>query len=462
MVSTRKLALEYIDSALDKDPTALAKEHQVILQADKLKPEDRGLFQELGAGVLREWGFLNWVCSQRTKQKPKRRVQQLLALGAYQLIFLDRVPAYAIFAESQNLAKEYNVSDAEQKFVHGVLKSIEKEAGALRVRRDQALEALLSTEQLPQDDLEWAVLNAPASLLDALTVVDSGLNKKAARLRGVRALATMKIAPPFLGYAMPGGSCRSKATPYLSRVAPRALLLEAGATLTEDLQSGAVRIQGEASQWACEKAADQLEKLSAISSGRVLQVCELAAGKGGKLLGTLSAWTAKRGQNPGAVPRLVWQSFDRSEAQLEILKRDALPLVKRCWPQVEVICTRAEEEDLPQVDQGSYDLVWLDAPCTGFGTLAKLPQISLRWGESAYDHALELGSLQKQLCAQAKVLLKPMGRFFYTVCTLTRPETHEVVKRCESLFERAPLFTEALWPGAKPAPRSEGFFSAMF
>ena len=76
--------------------------------------------------------------------------------------------------------------------------------------------------------------------------------------------------------------------------------------------------------------------------------------------------------------------------------------------------------------QGRYDLVLLDAPCSGLGTLASRPD--LRWRRRAGDVA-RLAALQQSLLGAAAALVAPGGTLTYSVCTIARAETLEVVER---------------------------------
>ncbi len=76
--------------------------------------------------------------------------------------------------------------------------------------------------------------------------------------------------------------------------------------------------------------------------------------------------------------------------------------------------------------QGRYDLVLLDAPCSGLGTLASRPD--LRWRRRAGDVA-RLAELQQSLLGAAAALVAPGGSLTYSVCTIARAETLVVVER---------------------------------
>jgi 16S rRNA (cytosine967-C5)-methyltransferase len=88
----------------------------------------------------------------------------------------------------------------------------------------------------------------------------------------------------------------------------------------------------------------------------------------------------------------------------------------------------------------------MDAPCSGLGTWQRNPHA--RWTTSRKD-IQELAALQGQLLRNAAKSLKPGGRLIYSVCTLTRLETSEVVKTLETIcpeLEPLPLINP-LEPG---------------
>ena len=79
----------------------------------------------------------------------------------------------------------------------------------------------------------------------------------------------------------------------------------------------------------------------------------------------------------------------------------------------------------PPLKAGGFDRVLLDAPCTGFGTLRRRPEIRHRVGPR---RVAELADLQKKMVAAALGLLAPGGCLVYSVCTVVPAETVEVVR----------------------------------
>ena len=94
---------------------------------------DKALAVEIAYGVLRRLATIDWRL-RPVLQKPLGRlpivVQMLLRIGAYQLLFLDRVPSSAAVSESVNLAKTQsgNLKRDWSGFVNAVLRALIRES----------------------------------------------------------------------------------------------------------------------------------------------------------------------------------------------------------------------------------------------------------------------------------------------------------------------------------------------
>ncbi|HEY5912690.1 MAG TPA: RsmB/NOP family class I SAM-dependent RNA methyltransferase [Verrucomicrobiae bacterium] len=167
-----------------------------------------------------------------------------------------------------------------------------------------------------------------------------------------------------------------------------------------------------------------LFELQDLSSQAVGLICDpkpgevwwdTCAGEGGKLLHLSDLM-----QNKG----LIWGS-DRAAWRLKRLGRRAA--------RAGVFNYRSAPWDggakLPT--RTKFDGILVDAPCTGVGTWHRNPQA--RWTTSLED-IKELSDIQSQLLARACLALKPGGKLVYSVCTLTRSETVNVVMRFQNEF----------------------------
>lgn len=164
---------------------------------------------------------------------------------------------------------------------------------------------------------------------------------------------------------------------------------------------GAVEVQDEGSQ--------VLGLL--VEPRRGEMVVDFCAGAGGK--------TLQMGAAMGSSGRLY--AFDVSDKRLANLaprlKRSGLSNV---FPQ------RISGENDPKVKRlrGKVDRVLVDAPCTGFGTLRRNPDLKTRQDASSLA---ELNAKQAAILAAAASLVKPGGRLVYGTCSPLAEENEDIV-----------------------------------
>jgi 16S rRNA (cytosine967-C5)-methyltransferase len=121
---------------------------------------------------------------------------------------------------------------------------------------------------------------------------------------------------------------------------------------------------------------------------------------------------------------------------------------------------------------GKIDRVLVDAPCSGFGTLRRNPDLKWRQTESA---VAELAAKQASILRAAARLLKPGGRLVYATCSLLAEENEEVVSGflaahpqfaaidCAGILreQRIPLDTGTVLRLLPHRHGTDGFFAAV-
>lgn len=88
----------------------------------------------------------------------------------------------------------------------------------------------------------------------------------------------------------------------------------------------------------------------------------------------------------------------------------------------------------PLASTDTFDVVLLDAPCTGLGTGRRRPEV--RWRRQP-DDVTELAELQRRLLASAAWRVRPGGNLTYAVCTWTAGETTRVADHLDTLHPDA-------------------------
>lgn len=405
----------------------------------KLSSPDHALCTELVMGVLR-WRSALDEAVQRAASQPLRKMdlEVLLALrlGAYQLGWLERVPARAAIFESVELVKRARKRSAAS-FVNAVLRQLAAQPGALRPQTpaDQGARGLTSAYAHP----EWLV---------ARWVEQFG-PEAAARICAYG----QQIPATVIRLRFPAAEQELIAAGI--ELAPGAFLRDARRVTTGDvtrtaaLRERRVAIQDEASQLVA----------ALVGEGRRLLDC--CAAPGGK-----TAMLADR--NPGAVVIAA-----------ELHPRRAL-LLRQMVGAENVRVVAADAVQLPIA--GEFDRALADVPCSGTGTLARNPEI--KWRLRLVGLA-DLRARQVAIARSALQRLSPGGRLVYSTCSLEREENQEVVEELLATVQKVRLLDcrselramqdrgELLWqdldsitsgeflrtlPGVHPC---DGFFAAI-
>ena len=93
----------------------------------------------------------------------------------------------------------------------------------------------------------------------------------------------------------------------------------------------------------------------------------------------------------------------------------------------------------PPLRDGDFDLVLLDAPCTGTGTFRRHPELRWRLRPESID---EMTSIQKRLVAAAVELVAPHGVLVYATCSIEPEENEDLFPRPPDGFEIVDLESE--------------------
>ncbi len=408
-------------------------------ELDALGERDRALANELVVGTVKRRASLDAVLAAFAKAPLSRtdgRVLEALRLAAFQLLFLDRVPAYAVVDDAVAQVKKQGART--QGFVNAVLRQVAREGRArfAALSEGDATRAWTIRYSCP----EWLVRLLRSELGDeaaarflAAAAEPPERCLRVNALRGGGAAARQALAAA--GYTTRG-------VPGL----PEALLYD-GPPLERSapFREGLVTPQSQGSQVAGLVAA------ASVPSGAAL--LDLCAAPG-----------TKTAQLAAALPHARLTAVDVDEVRLGRMRAN---LARLGATGADV--RSADALDLPGSFTGAFDAVLLDAPCSGFGTLAS--RADLRWRRREADVA-RLAQLQRRLIRRAAVCVRPGGRLTYAVCTLPRAETVEVV---DALLAEGGWALEdlgAAWPELRhpeaggcllvlpPAHGASGFFVA--
>jgi 16S rRNA (cytosine967-C5)-methyltransferase len=358
---------------------------------------DRALVGEIATGTLRWQGAFDHVIAQFARRPAARldpEVLQILRMTAFQLLHLDRIPASAAVNDAVELTRRSGKKSAAG-LVNAVLRRISRDRARLPLPsrpqsgdRDAALAYLsitlshpewLATRWLDRYGFEgaeaWAAFdNEPAALTLRANTLRTNRDQLAASL-----MAHGVATEP-------------------TRFAPDGLVVRSGNPLqTSVAREGLFMVQDESSQLVALLA-------GAKPGERVLDACASPGGKTMAMAGAMGnrgliVATDLRGRRVDLLARTIRGAGASSVAVVQADAAGALPF------------------------GASFDLVLLDAPCTGLGTLRRDPDI--RWRRSAADLGRQ-SAVQLAMMEECARVLRPGGRLVYATCS-SEPEENETV-----------------------------------
>lgn len=354
-------------------------------QVEVLAPVDRNLCTNLVMGTLRWQIALDAQVNASLKRPDNRLSDEIriaLRLGAFQLLYLDRIPAHAAISESVELAKR-----AENKFAAGMVNAVLRKVatGGTRSTHDSSTPAGIAIAKAHPAWLveRWA---ENYGLQTAASICAFDQDQPPLHVRIVSADAEEALQQEGIELAPAS---------YLTRARK---VIRGDVTATVAYRKGLVRIQDQGSQLVAELAGD----------GTLILDC--CAAPGGKT-------TILAENNPSS--SIV--ACDVSMRRLEQMKGLLRALPKKTQVRFQV----ADAAKLLFKDE--FDLVLCDVPCSGTGTIARNPEIRHRL---KVEDIMRHQERQVTILKSAMATVKSHGRLLYSTCSLEPEENEQVIAKC--------------------------------
>jgi 16S rRNA (cytosine967-C5)-methyltransferase len=414
---------------------------EALPELQGLDPRDRGLANELIVGTIKRRGSVDAVLGVFTKAplaETRGPVLEALRIAAFQLLFLDRVPVYAVVDNAVRLAAG---RDAHAKgFVNAVLRKVAADGADVfgTLAEGDGMRAWAVRHSCPVWMIRLLRRDLGDEAAERFLVAANAAPERCLRVN------TLKGTLPAVRTALSAAGAETRGVPGL----PQALIYD-GPSLQRSapFREGLVTPQSRGSQIAGMVAAT-----GARGGSTVLDLCAAPGTKTGQLAALLG------GSGITAV--------DVDEGRLSSLR---VNLRRLGADGVQTLAADALE--LPPSTTDAYDAVLLDAPCSGLGTLGS--RADLRWRRRASD-VPRLADLQRRLLLSAARCVRRGGALTYAVCTVTQAETLGALEPLLGTGEWASDDLGAEWPGLAhpdaggcllilpPDGGSSGFFVARF
>lgn len=353
-----------------------------------LSDADRNLATALVLGVLR-WQIRLDEQIKMLLKKPGARIDDevsiALRMGAFQLLFLDRIPARAAIDESVELAKQ-----AGHRFASGMVNAVLRKLSVIpRVEHEVTSAA------------ELALANAHPLWMVERWVAAYGIQEASAicRYGQEQPELTLRISTRELEKELADAGVDLRPAQLL---AAARTVVAGEVTATAAFREGRVRIQDEGSQLVAEIAVS-----AGMEYGRPEEnILDACAAPGGKTMILLEG-------NPQA--HLV--ACEASEQRLAQLAKRLAAFGGR------VECRLADASRLGE--RARFDLALADVPCSGTGTLGRNPEIRHRLHVEDLPRQAER---QRAILASVLAAVRPGGRVVYSTCSLEPEENQQVVE----------------------------------
>ena len=376
------------------------------LDKKNISTRDAAFITEITYGVVRNRNKLDWALSQfSTKPLSETAVliRNILRMGVYQLLFLDKVPDYAICNESVQLTKKYG-NPGIAKFVNGVLRNIIRNRENIRWP-DKEKNIALYTSTIYSHPLQIVERWLKRFGYDD-TVAMCKANNRIPTL--VIRTNTLKISRPDLKGILEKENMSAREGLFTEE----ALQVKGLANVTKfpAYREGLFQIQDEASIL--------VSHLLDPSPGElVIDVCSAPGGK--------TTHLAQLMANKGSI-----LAMDSNQSRLITVKNNCRRLG------IDIVKTRQNDGTiLAEKYLKAADKVLIDVPCTGLGVIRRKPD--LRWQIYDAKRFKRLTKLQDKILDITSNYLKIGGRLVYSTCSTEPEENEEAVSR---FLEKHPNF----------------------
>lgn len=364
-----------------------------LLSSADLSAADRALASRLLYGVTERRFTLDYLLNQTSTTPVKMMdplIREILRVGVYQLVYMDKIPAFAVINEAVKQTRQFGVSRLSG-FVNGVLRQLERGYGKLLADLPATDKGLELRYSLPRAWIRaWRTAYGEETLRGLL----EHLNDAPPSYIRVNTLVTTVaefchvLDQQGIGYEPVSG------LPEALRVSPASALHN----LPEEMATH-YYFQDAASQWCC-------RALDAQPGERIADLC---AAPGGKTM-TVAQYMS----NTGSI--VSGDIHDHKCRALESrVKRYGFTVISvKQWD-----ASSINDPDL----LGVFDRVLCDVPCSGMGVIRRKPEIRYKQPEQFAD----LPALQLRILEQGAAMVRPGGVLQYSTCTLRPEENQEVV-----------------------------------
>lgn len=426
-----------------------------LLETAGLSGADFAFARELALGTVRRKATLSAVLRAFLAQPDRPlplALTNILRVALYQILFLERVPAFAAVNEAVKQAQSRRFA-TQSGMVNGLLRSIVRSLGPAMKGKPPSSPKTLPTGADSYREFDKSVF--PDSAVDAAGYLAAAyslpidLARRWLRREGIAGAAAM-------------GAHSNARAPFVLRVnrlkadlaAAKAALAAEGVECFEHANGLSLALAEHANVAALAAFKDGLVQPQDPTATAVGLACGVAPGM--NVLdfcaapGTKTTHLAELMGNQGSI------------TAVDVSKDKLARIEDNCRRLGVTIVRTMLAPDVTQLPPESFDVVLADVPCGNTGVLAR--RAEARW---QFDDArlAALAKDQRFLAAAAAGFIKPGGRLIYSTCSVEPEENEQVAAGLVKVNRRLTLVRQrATLPGGAEVIRQwhDGGYFAVF
>lgn len=390
----REVALKTLYK-IDKEQaySNIALDEELKKNRENLNEKDVGLISQIVYGVITWKLTLNTILEKYSKIKLKKIspwIINILRMGIYQIIFLDKIPKHACVDESVKLSKKYG-NKGSIGFVNAVLRKVSKSDYDELFKIENKIEKISKTQSMPIWIIEELLKNNTVKEVEEICQnlnLKPELSIRINRLKTNKEILTKKLQEREIKYE------EGKLDDFL--ILKNAKNIEN----LEEFKQGLFTVQDQS-------AGLTVVLLDPKEEENILDACSAPGGK--------TTYIAEMINNKGNI-----EAWDIHEHRIKLIEENC----KRLG--VNIVYTKLQDASKKTNEQNKYDKILLDVPCLGIGVIKRKPDI--KW-QRKKENILEISEIQYDILQNCSKYLKQGGKLIYSTCSILKEENEDIIEK---------------------------------
>ncbi len=423
----RELALKILYKIdMEKAYSNIVLKDEINKNRKSLEGKDIGLISEIVYGVTTWKLTIDEIIKKYSKIRLKKIspwILNILRMGIYQIIYLDKIPKSAAVNESVNLAKRYG-HNSSSNYVNAILRKVEKKDYEEFFQIKDNIEKISKAMSMPKWIIEELLKN---NSIEKVEEICKNLTLKPKTIIRVNNLKTTKkeLIQKLQKQNIEYREIENEDFLILEKVKniENMDLFKDGFFTIQDVSAGLTA-----------------KILNPKQNERILDACSAPGGK--------TTYLAELMKNIGYI-----EAWDIYEHRTKLVEQNAERLG------INIIKTKIKDASLyDETLNEEFDKILLDVPCLGIGVIKRKPDI--KWQRSIED-IKDITFIQEKILENCSKYLKKGGILVYSTCSILKEENENVINKFLSKNKNFEILENSII-NIMPSEEKDGFFICKF